>query len=99
MKTPVLLLIAIAEKTPPPGFAPRDEADSLLAKTRVSRDLPSLRVSAHDAMAIAVMTLKPHVDKKHRACFFAVSDRMFLRLRKAIPTRTRSVTGSGTLAA
>lgn len=43
---------------------------------------PSARLSIHDAIAIAAVTMKYHYDRRHTTMFFNAGDKVYLRLHK-----------------
>lgn len=62
------------------GFTPNDVAMTLTDQTTQLLDKPKERLEAHDAIALAAMTMKFHYDRKHTTRFFEVGDQVLIRL-------------------
>ncbi|KAH6900587.1 hypothetical protein B0T10DRAFT_471097, partial [Thelonectria olida] len=45
-------------------------------------DLPQTRLKAHDAMAMASMSMKRQYDRRHHTVFFSKGNHVYLRLHK-----------------
>ncbi|KAK1963003.1 hypothetical protein LY78DRAFT_546640, partial [Colletotrichum sublineola] len=63
------------------GFTPNDIVTTVHRNTAMGGP-PTSRVSVHDALAIASMTMKHHYDRRHTTRFFSVGDRVMLRLHQ-----------------
>ncbi|EAQ91761.1 hypothetical protein CHGG_03696 [Chaetomium globosum CBS 148.51] len=65
------------------GFNPVAVAD-VIGDHQPARDpnLPQLRMEAHDAVAIAAMTMKHYYDRRHMPRFFDVGSKVWLRVHK-----------------
>jgi hypothetical protein len=71
------------------GFCPVSVADVIANRTPlIENNLPVSRLEAHDAMAIAAMTIKKQYDSKHTPKFFKVGD--LVRIRLHTPWSLRS---------
>ncbi|KAK3366469.1 hypothetical protein B0H63DRAFT_456169 [Podospora didyma] len=58
------------------GFTPLAVSDVIAGRQpRVDVDLPTARIEAHDAIAIAAMSVKHYYDRTHTARFFNIGDR------------------------
>lgn len=44
--------------------------------------VPTARIQAHDALALAAITTKQHYDRRHITKFHQVGDKVLLRLHK-----------------
>ncbi|KGQ08839.1 Transposon Ty3-I Gag-Pol polyprotein [Beauveria bassiana D1-5] len=64
------------------GFNPLDISDHLISTIPTKPDFASARIQAHDALAIAAVTMKNHYDRRHTTRFFHEGDMVYLRLHK-----------------
>lgn len=62
------------------GFSVNNIASILSDRPREILDKPKARLSVHDAMAVAALTMKSHYDRRHTTKFFNIDDRVYLRL-------------------
>ncbi|RKL28387.1 hypothetical protein BFJ72_g12485 [Fusarium proliferatum] len=62
------------------GFTPNNVTLAMSGNTPTLLDLPITRLEAHDAIAMAAISMKHYYDRHHKPTFFAVGDKVYLRL-------------------
>lgn len=58
----------------------KSETGILSGKPCELHDKPKARLAAHEALAIAAITMKGHFDRRHTANFMEIDDQVYLRL-------------------